>query len=584
MPTVLEQQLKNLPAGPGVYEFFNSADKLLYVGKAKSLSSRVLSYFHKNTDLSPAKQLMVGQIHHLSTTEVANETEALLLERTLIRQHQPPFNVDLRDDKSWLYLAIDYKQDFPTVEFVRRPTPTRGIRLFGPFVAASSIRKLFPFFKKTLGLKTCSQPANKPCFQAELGRCLGHNLGQGSKKRYRQQLKYFEQLIKGDVKNVLTNLSADMQQAAKARDFEKAARLRDQLQALKRLQEKQSVISTDRKSFDVYGLAKNNATAAVVRLPIRKGILLENQRFLLDKTRGLSDDEILTDFLEQFAVAATDLEKNILLPIKLKSLAGKKFMISVPQKGKKLQLLKLANKAAESHLNQSIASWKRKEVRAKHGLKQLKDIFGLNQEPKRIEGYDISNIQGKEAVGSMVVLTNGLPDAKSYRKFRIQAPAKPNDVKMMAEMITRRFTKNKDWPKPDLVMLDGGKGQLSIVNQVFKANKINLPLVALAKQEELLFLPNKKEPIKLEADAPGLLLLESLRDEAHRFGITYYRSRHRKQAVKSGWDELPGIGPKLKKKLKAAFGNVKQLRQANEQELAKIVGPARASIIKKHLS
>lgn len=583
MNSLLQRQLKSLPKKPGVYEFFNATDKLLYVGKAKSLRSRVLSYFHKGADLSPAKRLMVRQIHHLVTTEVTNETESLLLERNLIKQHQPPFNIDLRDDKSWLYLAIDYRQDFPAVEFVRRPKPTKQVKLFGPFVGASALRSLFPFFKKTLGLKTCSLPAEKPCFQAELGRCLGHNLGPGSKKRYRQQLKYFEQLIKGDVKNVVTNLTAEMEQAAKARDFEKAARARDQLHALKRLQEKQSVVSTPGESFDCYSLARSGDVAAVIRLPVRRGVLLEADRFLLEQTKGLSDAEILSGFLEQYLVVATDLVKKIYLPIKLPGTTINKISLSVPARGLKRRLLKLAYQAAINHLNQSAASWQRKEVRAKNGLKQLKEVLNLSHEPKRIEGYDISNIQGREAVGSMVVLTNGLPDTKSYRKFKIQAPAKPNDVKMLAEMVWRRFTKNKDWPKPDLVMLDGGKGQLSTVLNALRPSKINIPLVALAKQEELLFLPGKKEPLRLAPDSPGLLLLESLRDEAHRFGITYYRSRHRKLTVKSAWDELPGVGPKLKKKLKAAFGSVKALRQANEQDLAKMVGAARAVVIKNHL-
>ncbi len=582
MSTVLQQQLKNLPQKPGVYEFFDAKNKLLYVGKAKFLRSRVLYYFHKGAELSPAKQLMVKQIHHLQTTEVSNETEALLLERTLIKQHQPPFNIDLKDDKSWLYITIDYREKYPPVEFVRRPTLTKHIKLFGPYVTASSIRKLFPFFKKTLGLKTCSLPADKPCFQAELGRCLGHDINRNSRQHYLQQLKYFEQLLRGEIIQVAKLLNSKMKQASQNKDYEHAARLRDQLRALERLKIKQSVVSSSRESFDIYGLARSGDMASVTRLPIRKGVLLEADRFLLDKTKGLAEAEILTEFLEQYSIAAPDLIKKIYLPIKLKRVSIKKLSFNLPERGFKKQLLNLANQTAQNHLRQSVASWQRQKMRAQQGLKQLKEVLGLTHIPKRIEGYDISNIQGKEAVGSMVVLTNGLPDTKQYRKFKVQAPAKPNDVKMMAEVLARRFT-NKDWPRPDLVMLDGGRGQLSTVMRIFKAYKIDVPLVALAKQEELLYLPNKKKPTKLESDAPGLLLLESLRDEAHRFGINYYRSLHRKKTVKSAWDELPGIGPKFKKKLKAAFGSVKILRQASEQDLAKILGPIRASAIKKHL-
>ena len=584
MPTILQRQLNNLPNTPGIYEFFNAKQKLLYVGKAKNLRSRVHSYFQPGAELSPAKKIMARQVHHLTTTEVANETEALLLERTLIKQHQPPFNIDLRDDKSWLYIAIDYNQYYPTVEFFRRPTPSKKVKLFGPYVAASSIRQLFPFFKKTLGLKTCSLPANKPCFQASLGRCLGHNLGPGSKRRYHQQLKYFEQLMKGDVSNVTATLSKEMQQAAKSKDYERAARIRDQLRALRRLQEKQSVVSTRRESFDVYGLAQSGNAAAIVRLPIRRGVLLESDRFLLEHNKGLDDNEILAGFFEQYASQATNLVKKVYLPIKLKTAPVSKLSFRVAERGTKRRLVNLANKSAQNHLEQSVASWQRKEVRAREGLKQLKTIFNLPAVPKRIEGFDISNIQGKEAVGSMVVLTNGLPDSKHYRKFKIQAPAKPNDVRMLAEMLVRRFTKNTDWPKPDLIILDGGAAQLSTVKKALSEFKINLPLTALAKREELIYLPNKKEPLKLPSDSAALLLLESLRDEAHRFGITYYRSRHRKKTVKSAWDELPGVGPVFKKKLKAAYGSIRTLRQANEQELTKIVGQVRATAIKNYLS
>ena len=583
MSAILQRQLKSLPAKPGIYEFFNADGKLLYVGKAKSLRQRARSYFQPGADLSPAKQLMVKEVHHLITTEVTNETEALLLERTLIKQHQPPYNIDLRDDKSWLYIAIDYRDQYPAVEFVRHPKPTQGVKLFGPYVAASSIRSLFPFFKKTLGLKTCVNATDKPCFQASLGRCLGHDLGPGSQTRYRLNLKYFEQLLKGNVKQVVAELTEAMAEAAQHKQFERATRLRDQMRALSKLKEKQHVVSPRRESFDVFSLARSRSTAAVVRLPVRHGALGETERFLLDKVKGLADSEVLLGFLEQYVVTATTPAKRAYVPLPLAEPKLVGITLTVPARGGKRQLINLATKAAETHLNQSVASWQRQEVRAREGLRQLKNILKLPTEPKRIEGYDISNIQGQEAVGSMVVLTNGLPDSKQYRKFKIQGPQKPNDVKMMAEMLWRRFTKNKDWPRPDLVMLDGGAGQLATVERTLNYANIKIPLVALAKREELLYLPNGSSPLKLPPDSPALLLLESLRDEAHRFGITFYRSRHRQRAVKSAWDELPGVGPKLKKKLKAAFGSVDALRRADEQELAHVVGPARAGALKQHL-
>ncbi|MDZ4229637.1 MAG: excinuclease ABC subunit UvrC, partial [Candidatus Veblenbacteria bacterium] len=552
-------------------------------GKAKGLRNRVRSYFQRGAELSPAKQLMVANVHHLETMVVTNETEALLLERTLIGERQPPYNVDLKDDTSWLYLTIDYREPYPRVALVRRPSRTPKLKMFGPYVAASSIRSLFQLFKKTLGLKTCPNGANKLCFQASLGRCLGHDTGPGSRAKYRRHLSYLEQLLRGDVNRVVNELTSEMKKAAQLKQFERAARLRDQIQALAHLREKQSVVSTKRESFDVFGLSRNQSQSAIVRLPIRQGLLMEAERFLLDNIKGLSDVEVITGFLEQYAAAATDRAKRAFIPVPLPEtkLAGTVF--SVPTRGGKRQLLALASRTADTHLTQSAASWQRREVRAHEGLRQLQQVLKLANKPKRIEGYDISNIQGTAAVGSMVVLSQGLPDPKQYRKFKIQGGEKPNDFKMLAEVLWRRFTKNHDWPMPDLVMLDGGAGQLSVIKRTLDAAKIKIPLVALAKREELLYVPNKPHPIKLPADAPGLLLLESLRDEAHRFGITFYRSRHRKRTVESAWDELPGVGPVLKRKLKSTFGSLAALHRASEQELTKVVGPSRAADIKRYL-
>lgn len=582
MINILKRQLVSLPMKPGIYQFFNAKNKLLYVGKAKSLRSRVQSYFRAGADLSPAKKIMVTQVHHLVTTEVTNETEALLLERTLIKHHQPPYNIDLRDDKSWLYITINYAEKYPTVSLVRRPKQKRGQKIYGPYIAASAIRSLFPLFKKLLGLKTCFNEPTKPCFQASLGRCLGHDLNSNSNILYLKNLKYFEQILRGDVKKVVDSLTIEMIASSKQKNYERAAKLRDQLRALARLKEKQTVVSAHNESFDVIGLARNKQSASVVRLPIRHGVLQDAERFLVDKTRGLSDSEVLTGFLEQMIVTVTDIAKIIYLPYRLldQSMGGSTFKI--PIKGDKKKLLSLATKTAATHLDQGVASWQRKEVRAKIGLKQLKESLNLIKEPHRIEGYDISNIQGKEAVGSMVVLTNGLPDPKQYRKFKIQSPATPNDFRMLAEVLLRRFSKNKDWPIPDLVMLDGGAGQISTVKKSLERIKFNIPLIALAKREELLYLINGRT-LRLPQDSAGLLLLESLRDEAHRFGITYYRSRHRQQAIKSAWDELPGVGPVLKRKLKAVFGSINNLRQSKEADLSAVVGVKKSHLIKDFL-
>ncbi len=583
MPKVLSRQLQRLPAGPGIYEFFNRQDRLLYVGKAKNLRSRVRSYFQKAAELSPAKRVMVGEVHHLQTTVVKNEAEALLLEGNLIKQHQPPYNVVLKDDKSWLYIAIDYREAYPRVFLERRPT-TRGVKYFGPYPAASTPRDSLRFLKKVLALRTCTNPSDKPCFDSRLGRCLGHNLGPGSKQRYRKQLRSLEQVLKGEVRELVGSLEHSMAQAATTRQFELAAKLRDQKRALERLAVKQNVLSPRRESYDVLGLGRTSDSAAVTRLPVRRGVLLDAEHFLLDHTTKLTDAEILSGFVEQYYPQNTERVKTIYLRQALREVRLPNSTLQVPERGQKRSLLKMAEAAAQNYLDQSAASITRRQTRARLGLAELQELARLPERPNRIEGYDISNIQGTSAVGAMVVLTHGLPDPKQYRKFKITGLKGPNDFAMLAQMLERRFTKNHDWPKPDLVMLDGGSGQLSIVSRTLREVEVRVPLLALAKREELIYLPNRAEPVKLPADSPARLILQELRDEAHRFGITFYRSRHRKVSVRSGWDELPGVGPVLKRKLKAKFGSLTKVRNASSEELANIVGSKRASGIKQYLS
>lgn len=582
MNQTLKRQLGGLAPKPGIYQFFNAEDKLLYVGKAKSLRSRIRSYFQSGAELSPAKHTMVKSIHHLLTTEVSNETEALLLERNLIKQHQPPYNIDLKDDKSWLYVSIDYREAYPRVTLERRPD-TKGTRLFGPFVSAGSIRDSFRLCQKLFGLRACSNPPDRPCFLANLGRCLGHDLGPNSQVRYHSNLKFFTQLINGKIGPVIKHLERDMRQAAEARQFERAAKLRDNLKALERLRVRQNIVGRRSENFDIFGIAQGLQEACVVKLPIRSGALLDAERFIVSRTQGLAQNEILLEFIEQYYAASPETPKFAYVPQGLTAnLVGTSRLLN-PQRGKKRQLLKLAEQTAASHLNQSLAAWKRKATRAKLGLTELKTLLNLPRLPDRIEGYDISNLQGKQAVGSMVVLRHGLPDPKSYRKFTIQGLETPNDVAMLAQVITRRFTKNTDWPAPDLVMLDGGAGQLSAVRQALQLINVSVNLVALAKREELLYVPGRTEPIRLPPDAPARLILEELRNEAHRFGITFYRSRHRRGAVKSVWDELPKIGPKRKRLLKARFGSVTKLRQASIEELAESLGASLAKLIKQYL-
>jgi len=519
-------QFKNLPTKPGVYQFFNKSGKLLYAGKAKVLKNRVQSYFRTKAELSPAKQEMVKQIHHWRTIVVDNEQEALLLESNIIKQHRPLYNIIFKDDKNWLYLAIDRREKFPRVELTRR-TISRGVKYFGPYTSASTIRNSFRLLKKILALRTCANPANKPCFDSSLERCLGHNFNTYSKKLYQEKIKQLQEFLTGNSKYLQNKLKVEMKLAARQRLFEQATSRRDQLILLERLLTKQKIVSRTTESYDVIGLATQGNLTAISKLPIRRGLLLDDTELLIEHNPSLPASEILINFLERYYPQVTDKPKLIYIPLAIKQqpLTIKTFY---PQKGRKKELISLANKNAENFLHNSFASWQKQEQRANNGLKQLKKILKLKLLPRRIEGYDISNIQGQNAVGSLVVLTNGLIDKSQYRKFIIKQVTGPNDVAMLTEILTRRFKHHHTWPKPDLIMLDGGKPQLNTVLKIFKQHHLNLPLIALAKKQELIFTPQCKKPIKLPNNSPALLLLENLRDEAHRFAITFYRTKHRK--------------------------------------------------------
>ncbi len=582
MNLVLKRQLSKLPAVPGIYKFFNQTEQLLYVGKAKSLRARVNSYFHNGTNLGPAKQTMVALVTSLETIRVKNETEALLLESNLIKQYRPPYNVILKDDKSWLYLAIDYRADWPEVS-LERTAKIKGVKYFGPYTSAAAARQTFYLLKKIFGLKTCPNPPNKPCFAARLGRCLGHNFTPQSKSIYRRSLKQAEKILQGKTEQIINELKQTMRRAAAAKKFELAAKQRDQIKSLEQIIIKQSALSPQPGSFDVFGLYQYLDLAAVCHLSIRHGHLLDTQNFLLEHTRGLPTEEIWEDFLPQYYTLVTNPPHDAYIPIKIQTRFIGKIKLTVVQRGYKRDLVKLAALNAQNFLEQSRASWERQSLRAERGLKILQTELNLAKLPERIEGYDISNIQGQEAVGAMVVLSKGVPDPKTYRHFKIQGLTKPNDVAMLTQVIARRFTKNQDWPKPDLIMLDGGAGQLSTVQKVLNSYGVTVPIIALAKAEELIFLPNQRVPLRLESNNPGLLLLEQLRDEAHRFGITFYRQRHRQRNLRSGWSELPGVGPKTKKLLKQEFGDLKNLRLTSLDKLEKILGTKKAAKLFSHL-
>lgn len=528
------KQLFSLPTKPGCYLFKDKTGRILYIGKAKNLKNRVKSYWQKSSQLEAAKQIMVSRVFSLETIVTKNEVEALLLEASLIKKHRPAFNIILRDDKFYVYLKINLRDDFPAVKIVRRVLKDEA-KYFGPYTSLRSVKDALKLVRKIFPYKNCNNPPAKPCLGFHIKRCLGHIACGMTRKEYHEIIKNVIDFLEGrNTKTILKNLKRQMTTASASQNYERAGRLRDQILSIERLMEKQDVYSLKGESQDVFGLARNFQKAVISLLQIRGGKLLAKDDFVLDKTAASSSTEILSSFLAQYYSQAKQFPREMVTQVKP---AGQSLLIkitkarmTIPRRGKKLRLIKMAQANAGHKL--ASLSWEEesKDRLAQKALKELAKTLGIKNKLNRLEAYDISNIQGNYAVGSMVVFKGGEPDKNQYRKFKIKTVPSANDPAMIREVLTRRFAhQTKDgWPKPDLIIIDGGKPQLSSAQAALAPLAIKIPLIAIAKQKEEIFTPNNKKPLKLPPCSPALRLIQRIRDEAHRFAIQYYRLRHQK--------------------------------------------------------
>ncbi len=522
--------LRVLPDKPGVYKFFDQKNNLLYVGKAKNLKKRVASYFKKEAPLAPDKQKMVAQIHHLDWQIVNNEREALLLEATLIKKYLPKFNIILKDDSNFLFLKINLAETFPTVSLVRQRLADKNL-YFGPFTNAQNIRQFLKSIKTFLPIKTCSYKPERPCFENKLGRCAGHLGSPQASQDYQEILKNFILICRGQTNALAENFEHKMKQAAYIQNFELAKKYRDNLKQLRFFSEKQLAIGSLKDNLDVWQIIPTERGALATRLIIRNGKMLDANHLKITQSEGQNIADLYRALLSQFYATLDTYPSQIIVGAILPEITIKEFArifkikILTTKRGKSKKLLELALVNAQEAELRERPSW----LKEQNATASLQKFLKLKKLPRRLECYDISNLAGKFPVGSLVVFINNLPSKKDYRHFAIDGFSDQNDPAMLSQMINRRLG-HPEWPYPDLIILDGGRGQLAVVEKNWPKNIPKIPIIALAKKMEEIYLPQGK--LRLDRRNPALKLLQKMRDEAHRFAITFNRQKRLKNLVK----------------------------------------------------
>jgi excinuclease ABC subunit C len=610
----LEATLKRLPDRPGVYLMKDARGTVLYVGKAQSLRNRVRSYWQKQSGGGESQLIrsVIDKIADLEYTMTDSVSEALLLEINLVKRYRPRYNVRLKDDKSYPFIKITLAEDFPRIERTRK-LPADGSRYFGPYASASSvdeamnlIRRLFPFRTCSLDIHEGRKAIERPCLLYHIKRCQAPCVGYISRADYRTQIEQIELFLEGRQEAVARELSKQMRAASEATEYERAAALRDKVRAIERTMESQKMAAHSTTEEDVLGLARQDTQAAVQLFAVRGGKMVGRDVFLLDAPRESDDATVLAGFVQQYYSRATSIPPVVLVPAlpddaadlegMLTGRRGAAVHLRVPQRGEKRELLELAARNATETLAREHARWLADHGKTLAALEELAEALGLPGAPLRIECYDISNLQGAQSVGSMVVFEDGRPRTGEYRRFRIKTVQGPNDYASHQEVLRRRFKRARSgeegseeelrWRLPDLVVIDGGKGQLSAAKEVLdELGYEDLAVVGLAKEREEIFLPDREEPVLLPTTSPALYLMQRLRDEAHRFAITYHRSLRARAATHSAFDDLPGVGPKRRAALLRVFGSARRVREASLEQVAAVpgIGLALAAKIKAGL-
>ena len=646
-----------LPTRPGVYLMKDAAGRVLYVGKADSLRHRVRSYFGSRVGLDNRIVRMTEQVADVDYILTDTVSEAFLLENNLIKEHRPRFNVRLRDDKTYPFVQITLGEDFPRIVRTRK-LARDGSRYFGPYASATSVdetlkllRKIFPFRTCNLDIPEGKRVLERPCLLYYINRCQGPCIQAIGKAEYRATIDRIVDFLDGRQEPIAAELRHDMEEHADALRFEQAAAVRDKLRAVERTIEQQKMAEYSRAEEDIVGMARGEDEACLQVMRVRNGKMVGREHFVVTGARDVSDAEVLGSFLPQYYASTDSVPREVLVPVEptdagplatfLADRRGSRVAVRVPQRGDRRRLLELATQNAREALERERAEWLADAGKREEALEELAATLGLPRAPQRIECYDMSNIQGTAAVGSMVVFLDGRPQPREYRRFRIRSGETPDDFRMMAEVLRRRFSRvsrlraetgalslaavgadeapegdpaidlpelepnagqleggdgasegagdgrrDAGWALPDLLIVDGGKGQVSTAQSVLsELGLTELPVTGLAKRFEELFVPGRPEPIVLPRNSQALYLVQRIRDEAHRFAITYHRDVRSRRALRSELDEIAGIGSTRKKALLRRFGSVRRIREASVEEIAETPGITRtlAERVKSHL-
>ena len=591
MTDIVAEKLKLLPDSPGVYIMKDDHGKIIYVGKAIVLKNRVRQYFQSSRNHTPKVRAMVSHIADVETIMTANEVESLILEANLIKKHRPRYNIRLKDDKSYPYVKVTVQEDFPRV-FITRRVLRDGARYFGPYTNVTALRDSLKLLRRLFPLRTCRTMPERPCLEYHIKRCLAPCVGKVKAEDYRAMIRAVLLFLEGRTDDVERELEQRMNAAAEAYHFETAARLRDQLSAVRTAAERQNIV-TGAGDQDAVGMARSAAGVCVQIFFIRGGKMIGREHFLLRGSEEESDADILRAFLEQYYNQATFVPREVLLPCAIDAAAqatieawlaarkgGGKVALLTPQRGTKHDIVQMATGNAAKFLADEETRRSLLDEQTLGAVEELGRYLGLKHPPRRMECFDISHNQGQETVASMVVFEDGAPKKSDYRRFKIRSTeGKPDDFLSMREVTTRRYVGLPEEELPDLIIIDGGKGQLSSALEIIRhaAGHKDVPVVGLAKQFELVFTEGNSEPVELPRRSQALYLIQRIRDEAHRFAITFHRKLRGKRNLVSVLDHIVGIGPKRRQSLWTHFGTLDKIKAASVDELAAVPGMNRPS-------